>query len=150
MLTARLDNKTGLRVLCGRQTCRGHIGDISQGTRLRSPSEITSRMFLFVVGYHKRPDGFWELPPRVKKRIAHGQLALNRHRHRLGTSRSEDGEFKAEYGHQSLAMPTTFPAVAVCPVCGEENALIPENLRLIGWPLQGSLQHPVDRSTPTC
>lgn len=98
-LAARLDKKTGSKVLCGRINCRGYFGDVDVPYR---------DCFFFTRGWGQRKDGVWELRKHAKATLV----------------RRDDGRSVYVPG-RSLSL---FPALAACPICGFVQVLDAEKL----------------------
>lgn len=120
---ARLDKKTGLRVLCGHPSCGeiAKITEIGNVRRLHLPS-----------GYKPREDGVWHLGRYARENVKHGRPAQDRRGFvssaaiRAARIRGERVDTKPE---RRSPMPD-LPTKAVCPNCGHPNVLDPDQLRV--------------------
>ncbi len=126
---ARLDKKTGLRVLCGHPNC-GEIAEITETGNLR-------RLHL-PSGYKPREDGVWDLGKHARENVKHGRRAQDRRGYvnnaviRGALIRGERVDTKPERWSPIPELPTK----AVCPICGHPNVLDPDQLRVTD-PYQG-------------
>ena len=129
-LLARLD-RSRLRILCGRHSCRGQLGQIRTmeevvtSRRTGAPEHITIRTFEFPRGW--TPDsksGVWSLSKRSRIAIRHG--------YKPGYRRSiinplPDGVTVHDFEH-SLGIEQPLPVQAGCPRCGTVNRVDAEPL----------------------
>ena len=74
-LKARLDKKTGLKVLCGQKTCRGQIGWLESTPDVELEREggpaIIFRHFMFMRGFAPWKDGIWRMSKHAQKKQSH-------------------------------------------------------------------------------
>ena len=75
-LVARLDKKTGARVLCGRARCDGQLAEIwtnpQEAEKDGLPVEISVDVAVFSPGWAPDSEGVWRLTRHAARRIAKG------------------------------------------------------------------------------
>ena len=143
-LNARLD-KTGMRVLCGRRGCRGHLASIEEYA-LPSDWKRVERWLSFPMGWVEKPAGHWELTHHAKQRLDRSNREMS-----AGIRNAPKRLISAKGGKVPDAVRAALPAVpggrspredasaheprdlpvgAKCPVCGYVNLLHRDALRL--------------------
>jgi hypothetical protein len=156
-LVARLDKKTGLRVMCGRKdaqgqfTCAGQLAYIAQGGT--PGAENFYRSLKMGQGWTENGDGTWSLTRYAQnrlrsanRRLDHGRLTEAEWRQQAAPRFRRDyspaiasrwlGEDAAAHHEQNLHPPTVdpplhLPIVAICPKCGQRNTIEAGPLKIV-------------------
>jgi hypothetical protein len=139
-LKARLDERTGKKVLCGRPTCRGELADVNE---IRNDDGLVKVRRLVI-----RPG--WNFDPDARTLALSSHAAQDRrYRQSRGASphevqgkerwrrpfaRARDRE-AGEKPYYPSRLSIRFPLIGTCPNCGFRSVLDPDELRITD-PLQ--------------
>lgn len=130
---ARLDAKTGLRVLCGAQV----DGRFVCGAELARVGVLPDgrRVLCMLDGWKHRARGHWALSNHSRRQLAAGERP--RFRRRKETGRNYQGDpFQAAFPSLGpkdnyVVQPWPSGSLADCPKCQAVNVLTAEHLRVL-------------------
>ena len=124
-LAARLDRRTGRRILCGRIDCGHQIAevreDLQEGTSDSVPALLRVRQVWFLPGWAwYRQEGEWRVSKYAQGRVVRGQRPKVRRYPRVAGA--------SLHRHDALWSPAELPTEAICWQCGSRNKIDWEGL----------------------
>src|SRR5205823_4598299 len=117
---ARLDKKTGAKVLCCREDCGQVLARVVE--------REVGRVLEFEMGWARGADGVWARTRHAQQRIRYGRPMAHRRPPR-GIIRRVEGDAIELY--DNAPTPGAYPVEVRCPNCSRRQALDAARLRVV-------------------